>query len=594
MAQVPYQPFSTAQPTGGGERISINTPGAAFGENIGAALRQMGSTEEQAGGELFQRAMAMQQLNNENEARDLQLKFAQQSATQVANYDALTGKAARDGLVPHLTGLGKIRDNIADSASNPMVRRMFQNDSAPFIQREIFSAARHAGDENRKYTIDSLNSDATLAIQNTAQHTDDEGYVNDQRAKIASKVQTAAFIKYGTQDPNDPNVKLAVDNALSAQRSEQILSKAKTDAVTAQQWFQKYSSDLTNPADMMRVQSQIENHAAVVAAANVANKVVSAHRQPDGTFDATAKQMEQEVRDAAAKAVPGNDLAPDTAVAKLQGFLWHEQFFIRQEQQDAKNQLNDLLAKGDIRDAQSLMAYPGMDKVIEKLPMDMRTAPQLQGYMNRFYAAEDKITNERARVTINGMKYSDPAAFMAIDPTDPKYHLNKNDIITIQNDQAKLARQPSEDPRVQRALSWIKGARVPQLQALGIASRDKNNPDDYDHFVGTLQEALQEWQQDNKRAPTYEEVVDKIAPTILKTQTFKPGAIFGGLWGSQVPAFTQFERPTIEDIPGEFREKLTKDVLAKGGAQPTDQQMVQAWARTQFLKLYKSQQAEPK
>src|SRR5215469_1107455 len=96
MAQVPYQPFATAEPQAGGEKIAVSTPGAAFGENVGAALQQLGSTGEQVGNELFGRAMALQDLKNENDARAAQSEYAEKASLLHAQFGSQLGKDAND------------------------------------------------------------------------------------------------------------------------------------------------------------------------------------------------------------------------------------------------------------------------------------------------------------------------------------------------------------------------------------------------------------------------------------------------------------------------------------------------------------------
>jgi hypothetical protein len=590
MLQVPYTPVPSVDPISPGEKISVNTPGAAFGENIGAALQHLGATGEQVGNELFQRAIALQDLANENAARSAQTDFALKASQMHADYGALTGQAAKDALPKFLNDQASLRTQIRGGLSSPMAQRIFDADSLPFMQRNVFSAASHAAEENKKYTIETLGSAATNAEQAAALHPDDAPYVEQQREAVRDRVTQAAFLKYGVHDPNDPNVVKDVNNALSAQRREQIAAKINTDAIVGGQWAKKYAADLTNPADRDYIDKLAENKGAVVAGSHIAADVLASHRQPDGSYDASSKDMEDEVRNRAKTVLPDNEYLPDTAVAKLQGLLWHDNFFAKQEQADAKQRFNDALAKGDIKDVQTLMAMPGMDKVIPKLPPDLRTAPQLQSYMNRFYAGENKITNERAATMINGMKNSDAAAFMAIDPTNPEYHLSKGDIIRVQNEQAEMARNPKDDPRVTRAVNWLLGARGSELQALGVDKFDKANPDDYYHFRGALQEALQIWQEDhNGKPPTYEEVVDKIGPSVIKTQTNVPGffSIFGHGTTREAPAFQQYNRPSIEDVPQEVRDKITKDFQDKGVAAPTDRELVQVYARQQFNKLYK-------
>jgi hypothetical protein len=410
-------------------------------------------------------------------------------------------------------------------------------------------------------------------------HPDDQNYVDQQRGRIKELVQAHAFGTYGTHNPNDPSVVKDVDNALSTQRADQILSKAKTDAITAQQWFGKYASDLTNPADMMRVQSAIEGHAATVAAEHVSNTVTNAHRQPDGSFDVSERVMADEARAAAEKALPGNELAGATAVAKLKGFLGNDSWLRTQDEREARDQLNQILQKGDLRDAHQMMLYPDMDKIMAKMPT-VRTVDQLQTYMNRFYGSVDKQTNEYWATLINGMRTSDAAAFQYLDPTDPKYHLHKDDIIKIQNQQAAAASNPKNDAKVSQAMTWLLGARGTELNTLKVDRFNKDDPNDYYHFRGAMQEALQEWAEDHKRPPTYEEVVDKIGPQIIKTQAVAKGWIYN----TNEPAFRQ-------DMTDQDRQRLTKMFTDKGGAPPDDKQLIRAYAREQFQKFYK--QAKP-
>ena len=109
MPQVPYQPYPTGQPQTPSTQIGVQTPGAAFGENIGAALQHIGATGEQVGGELFARAIALQDLRNENEARDAQVAYATQSADLVAKFNAREGKDKVDHLDGHLADLKALR-----------------------------------------------------------------------------------------------------------------------------------------------------------------------------------------------------------------------------------------------------------------------------------------------------------------------------------------------------------------------------------------------------------------------------------------------------------------------------------------------------
>ena len=150
MAQVPYQGFSTANPESSGERAQVSTSGAAFGENVGAAIQGLGSTTEKVGDEVFSRAMALQDLRNETVAREAQTNYAEQASLLHAQYGALEGKAAVDALPGYIKSQKDLRDSIRGSLDTQNAQRFYDRDTLPFMQRNIFSAAGHAADQNKR------------------------------------------------------------------------------------------------------------------------------------------------------------------------------------------------------------------------------------------------------------------------------------------------------------------------------------------------------------------------------------------------------------------------------------------------------------
>ena len=76
MARVPYTGVPEASPAlHPAPSISVATPIAAFGGASAAAEGELGKQLERSGDELFQRAVAMQQLSNATEASEANVKF---------------------------------------------------------------------------------------------------------------------------------------------------------------------------------------------------------------------------------------------------------------------------------------------------------------------------------------------------------------------------------------------------------------------------------------------------------------------------------------------------------------------------------------
>src|SRR5262249_29730792 len=149
--KVPYEPYTTAQPGGGGEQVGVSTPGAAFGENVGRALQGLGQTAENVGDKLFEGAIRLQNLRNEADAREAQNDYALAVGRKQAQFDALEGKDQADALEGHLNYLSQLRAQIGSRLTSPMARKYYDSDSMPFMQRNIILSASRAGTANRQY-----------------------------------------------------------------------------------------------------------------------------------------------------------------------------------------------------------------------------------------------------------------------------------------------------------------------------------------------------------------------------------------------------------------------------------------------------------
>lgn len=580
MPQVPYQPIPDVAPQDTPIPTKrLDTPYAAFGGTIGAATEHLGQVTAGAGDELFQRAMAMQDLFNHSQAIDGVNKFMKSAGDVDAKLLSMQGKDAVDYFANgYQQDMQKAQSSIRDQLPNDMVKKMYDQESLSTIGRSYMAGARHAGEANKQYSYDTLNSQTQLAIKQVSDNPNDENLFQQQKDQVATNAAQAIKLKTGADD-DSPIVKNAQATAVSSLRAERIIAQAKTDPMTAMTTLQEHKGDLTQP-DYDRVDGIINTKATAVASANIATDVFGAHRQPDGTYDATVQQMQQEVRDKAIKLFPDNELLPQAAVGHLDGMVNQDRYSTRQDLQDTKQQVYKAIGDNNVVDVQHLLAIPGMDHVVDKLPPSMKN--DLQGYINRYNAAQNKLSDEQAKNIINGISNNNVEQFTNLDLTDPKYHLSQNDITHFQTLQAKLTKDPVNDPSVMHAQRDLRASMGPQLQALGIYSRDKNNPDDFDHFTGALQEALNEWRQDHKTPATSEDVVGKIGPMIMNQQAVSKGY----LWNSSEPAFRQFNQPAPGEIPEGFRTKITNDLVKQGLPEPIDVQVQRAYTRMQFQKLY--------
>ena len=577
MAQVPYSPVPTAQPTAPGESVSISTPGAAFGENIGAAIEKLGSTVGQVGNELFARSIALQDLADENAARAAQTKFAMGASQLHAEYSAKTGKDAADSLQGFLDAQAQLRQQVGSGLGAPQARKYYDADSLPFMQRNIFSAAAHAAEENKKYTVGTYNATADTYLKEIG---DNPASFEDNRQRFIEAKVNAASISAGVHDPNDPIIRDTAMNAKSAATKEFLLGIGKTNAEGAIGLMPKYRQDLTDP-DYLAVQGVLEGRASAVASSNIADRLVAKHGANDGTFDASPAQMIAEGQAEMKKLQPDNErgaIEVQNAIrTRINEVAWQN----RRDVADATMQATNQILQGNITDEQHFRAMPNSDQLISRLPQAVQS--DLSGFINRTRDQAFKTTNQGDKLILKGMSNNNVEEFLNQDLS--QWQLGSNDRIEMENLQTKLASKPQSDARIPRAFGYIRAVRGTELQSLGIDTRTKENAEDYYHFQGALSEALDIWIADHGKPPTPEEIADKIGPELIRTQAAKQGW-WGSIFGGQESAFKQWNRATPEEVPPEFREQLSRGKVEKGGAMPTENQIYRAYLRDQFLKLY--------
>ena len=192
-SQVPYTGVPTVQPSfDATPSMQSNVPMEAFGTGVAQAVGHLGRAVEGAGNEIWARATAMQQLNEQANADEAISKFTMTQAKKFADFTMLKGKQAVDGLNPYLEDLEKSRVEIGQNLSSPYAQRLYLHGSKSEQARNAFAVARHAGDEGRQYNLSSAQAiieanvqSAGLAPQN------EESYQNALKVNLQNAQKQA-------------------------------------------------------------------------------------------------------------------------------------------------------------------------------------------------------------------------------------------------------------------------------------------------------------------------------------------------------------------------------------------------------------------
>src|SRR5262245_25055856 len=126
MPTVPYNPVPQVAPSQQATpNIDVPTPIAAFGGTIASAIDSVGRASQDAGNENLRRAVALQELQNETEAREADAEYTISMGQLRADYHALEGKNAVQAYPKFVRDVRELQQRYSGTMSNPMSKRIF-------------------------------------------------------------------------------------------------------------------------------------------------------------------------------------------------------------------------------------------------------------------------------------------------------------------------------------------------------------------------------------------------------------------------------------------------------------------------------------
>lgn len=555
----------TVAPQGFAPQVGVDVPVDAFGGAVGHALEGLGSAVEQSSDRIWQRAVDLQNLNNETAAKEADAKAMTEMGLKHAEFINKEGlNAGPDALKAHIADLQQIRMNNREGL-NPAAAKMYDASSLAFMGRNIFNAAGHSGHQATVAANNASNSRIDMATTNMGDNPTDEISVQRSKRVIESEIDRQADLNGWTPEQREATKQDRVSKAYS----HRIVGLSKTDALGAQAMLEAaVKAKAIRPEDAERVQGTVQTQLFDQGSRVIADKVLANRRNGD---DGEDERSEQEYVDEALKEAEKYDL-PEQMKQGFQDRV-RDRVITQYKKQKMIETDTDNLNKTTIGKALIKANGEGMlPTTIEELKaIDPAVAPAWDA-LNRVPGAQKQIlaqlqhnatSGSRIPITTENLqlfhKYKgqsfDPsdevrASFMAKDfASDPKLALSQKQ--ALMNIQDSYRKQSANDPRVGRALRIL----APDMSSAGVDPRVSR--DDYHQFTGALADALEQFQQDHPgKMPTMEET-QTIGRQILQEQNTH--------WWQSHEAFYQIKAP--DDV----REKLRSDPRWKAkGYNPTN------------------------
>lgn len=575
MAQVPYNPVSNVPVSGEGvSGPRIATPSEAFGLNISQAISRLGQVSEHAGNELFTRAIAMQEVQNQAEARDADTQYMIKAGDLYTEFESLKGIDAVRAQDKYRQDLVEIRKQIRGSLSNPMVQKLYDAQTQSTMGRSIFSGARHAATELKQFNVKTAESQMFLDGQTVEDNPNDDLLFQQ---KLQRTRQNAAEIadSQGLRGPSEQALHLKASSQLWARR---IMGLSRTDPEAAARMLDANKTQLTE-SDYLKVDGTVRNQSRAIGSVNIANSVFENGLGDDNKPQKSLEVMEREARDLAKKMYPDDPVLEKQAVSALNG-RWNQYNRAKRYEKIDNQQIVAEGIQAGVENVQQLRANPKVAAAIDALPHSEQN--KIPAQINSYNTARDRNDNLKQFDIAKGLANNDLVAFLEEDFTDKdKWKLSQQQINQLHDLQRKLTKDSTKDPRVDKAMRWMREGMAARLDTLGVLYPTQSNKEDRAYLAGTVQSALESWQDAHKRAPTQKEFMEQIAPYVLRTVTTPA-------WFGYTTTDTPIYNAPIPDtdMGRNFKAAAKKKAMIEGQPEPSDREMQQLWTRMQFMKLY--------
>ncbi len=566
MAQVPYAPVPTVDPIGGGTpKLSTNVPEGAFGENVGKAVSTLGGTVANIGDEWAKRAIAMQELANETEAKELESKYIIKAGELRAEYTSLMGRDAVDGYKPYMEKLRIAREEIRATTQNEAVQKKFDGPSLNTMSYTIYQGAGHAAAANRQYAIQG--NDAIIEanrVQALNYPEDDIGFRRGI-SKTIEAIRHKGDLAGAPPEAVDVEAKAQV-SGLWASRIEGV---ARKDPFAAQRMFDNaVASQRLLGDDIAKAERTVQTHINATGSVMVADEV--SRELPEGTLEERASLGANKAQ----------ERYPDNVIFKRNvrnaiDAEWNRKIKIEKDNEFNDNQvIAGALRNGTGPDGKlpstvaELIADPKVEAAYRDLPETKKRDIDRALALN---AKGDVILTPARRLKIQalrGMAVEDQAQFLeqninAVDiPLDAK-----DKLIDMQR---KLKAKPGTDPRISKVMQSLGN----ELRPAGVLS----NADTRKQYIGALWDELDDFEKEHKKPPTKDEALE-IGRRLLQQVPKKDGWT---LWGAREPKDYVFRMP----VPAKDYEEIKSLVKASKDRDPTDEEIQRIYAAKIYKELY--------
>jgi len=553
----------------------------AFGVNVGQAIEKLGSTFEQAGNQVFNTAVQLQEEHLRTKAMNASTQYYAQTAKTRQDFLAAENPGP-EGLQKYIKDIGDARDKIRGTIAEPYAQRLYDNETRVDLERAYTAGAVHAATGTRRATMQAMQAQEEVYKGRIAEDPANmEGFKENLRNLLDSIDRRLG--PYG-QQAKPETIAATKEKAEEEARAGQIKSLMHSDVPRAVELANSpsYKGHLGIYTDETLKQLQQEDRqvGTRVEADKIMTDVMEKHKA--GAEYMSMEDAVNKMKDVAEKTHPNDP-------------LWGQlgEVAIRTKYRAFNSEVTNAYRKNIATIDKIIDDNPGWTSVeqVRGVPegdaalkaLGSKLGPiELQQKLDRIIGMKNQHDNSVANTFIAGMRNEDPERFLDYDFSTIKQ--TPENLKRWNAERERYREKQGTDPRVITAVNWLRPSGV--LHDLGFDKVTENNKDEYTNFVGLVDEALLDWRQAHgNRNPTQREFLSDVKPDLMRqvhdTQhNWMSRALGIKDWDKEFPIWKTEPTP-------QFKMDMNAQAAARGGDELTEREMLNLWFLNQYQTLRK-------
>jgi len=553
----------------------------AFGVNVGQAIEKLGSTFEQAGNQVFNTAVQLQEEHLRTKAMNASTQYYAQTAKTRQDFLAAENPGP-EGVQKYIKDIGDARDKIRGTIAEPYAQRLYDNETRVDLERAYTAGAVHAATGTRRATMQAMQAQEEVYKGRIAEDPANmEGFKENLRNLLDSIDRRLG--PYG-QQAKPETIAATKEKAEEEARAGQIKSLMHSDVPRAVELANSpsYKGHLGIYTDETLKQLQQEDRqvGTRVEADKIMTDVMEKHKA--GAEYMSMEDAVNKMKDVAEKTHPNDP-------------LWGQlgEVAIRTKYRAFNSEVTNAYRKNIATIDKIIDDNPGWTSVeqVRGVPegdaalkaLGSKLGPiELQQKLDRIIGMKNQHDNSVANTFIAGMRNEDPERFLDYDFSTIKQ--TPENLKRWNAERERYREKQGTDPRVITAVNWLRPSGV--LHDLGFDKVTENNKDEYTNFVGLVDEALLDWRQAHgNRNPTQREFLSDIKPDLMRqvhdTQhNWMSRALGIKDWDKEFPIWKTEPTP-------QFKMDMNAQAAARGGDELTEREMLNLWFLNQYQTLRK-------